>query len=65
MKDEGYRPEDVKKSQVEFRPESNVVTIRPNAETGEFIADLPPLDFAVKVSVPGDYYSNKMCIRDR
>ena len=58
MKDEGYRPEDVKKSQVEFRPESNVVTIRPNAETGEFIADLPPLDFAVKVSVPGDYYSN-------
>ena len=38
MKDEGYRPEDVKKSQVEFRPESNVVTIRPNAETGEFIA---------------------------
>ena len=58
MKDDGYRPEDVKKSQVEFRPESNVVPIRPNAETGEFIADLPPLDFAVKVSVPGDYYSN-------
>lgn len=58
MKDEGYRPEDVKTNTVQFRSESNVVIIRPNAETGEFIADLPPLDFAVKVSVPGDYYSN-------
>lgn len=36
---------------VRFR--GNVVTIQPNATTGEFVADLPPLNYAVKVNVPG------------
>lgn len=36
---------------VKFR--GNVVTITPNAKTGEFIAQLPPIGYAVKVNVPG------------
>lgn len=41
-------------NEVKFR--DNIVTISPNLETGEFIVDLPPLDYNVKVSVPG--YNN-------
>lgn len=38
-------------NKVRFR--NNVVTITPHPETGEFIADLPPLDYTVKLNVPG------------
>lgn len=41
---------------VSYRGSGNVVTITPNAETGEFVADLLPISYAVKVNVPG--YSN-------
>lgn len=38
-------------NEVSFR--NNIVTITPNAETGEFVADLPPLVYNVKLNVPG------------
>ena len=40
-------------NKVFFKGESNVMTIYPNTETGEFVADLLPIDYAVKVNVPG------------
>ncbi len=45
-----------KTNNVSYRGSSNVVIITPNEETGEFIADLLPINYAVKVNVPG--YTN-------
>lgn len=44
------------KNEVTYGGSGNVITITPNAETGEFIADLLPISYAVKVNVPG--YNN-------
>ena len=42
-------------NKVIFRGKSNIVTIIPNKETGEFVAELLPIPYAVKVNAPAAY----------
>lgn len=53
-KDQGKT--DVNSTKVRIR--GNVVTIEPDVKTGEFVVDLPPINYAIKVNVPGEAYNN-------